>query len=136
MNKLSIRIYYEDTDAGGVVYYANYLKYIERARSEMLRELGLDQDQVEKDSGVIFVVRGIIANYLNPAKFNDVIMVQTDIKMVRKASLIFSQKVMNIEKNTVLFDAEVKVVSVLTQNFKPCGIPQAISEKLNGSGRK
>lgn len=132
MNKLSIRIYYEDTDAGGVVYYANYLKYIERARSEMLRELGFDQDQVEKDFGVVFVVRGVIANYLNPAKFNDVIMVQTDIKMVRKASLIFSQKIMNIEKNTVLFDAEVKVVSVLTQNFKPCGIPQAISEKLNG----
>jgi acyl-CoA thioester hydrolase len=132
MSKLNIRIYYEDTDAGGVVYYANYLKYIERARSEMLRELGFEQDQVENDFGVIFVVRSVVANYFNPAKFNEIIEVRTDIKMIRKASLIFSQKIMNIEKNTVLFDAEVKVVSVLTQNFKPCGIPQVISEKLNG----
>ena len=132
MSKLNIRIYYEDTDAGGVVYYANYLKYIERARSEMLRELGFEQDQVENDFGVIFVVRSVVANYYNPAKFNEIIEVRTDIKMIRKASLIFSQKIMNIEKNTVLFDAEVKVVSVLTQNFKPCGIPQVISEKLNG----
>ncbi|MCS5592096.1 MAG: tol-pal system-associated acyl-CoA thioesterase [Gammaproteobacteria bacterium] len=132
MSKLSIRIYYEDTDAGGVVYYANYLKYIERARSEMLRELGFEQDQIEKDFGVLFVVRSMMANYLNPAKFNDLIDVQTEIKTVGKASLIFSQKIMNIRENTVLFDAEVKVVSVLTQNFKPCGIPQVISEKLNG----
>jgi len=132
MSKLSIRIYYEDTDAGGVVYYANYLKYIERGRSEMLREEGFEQDQINKDFGVLFVVRQVTANYLKPAKFDDLIEVQTEIKTAGKASLIFSQKIMNIRKNTVLFDAEVKVVSVLTQNFKPCGIPQAISEKLNG----
>jgi acyl-CoA thioester hydrolase len=132
MSKLSIRIYYEDTDAGGVVYYANYLKYIERGRSEMLREAGFEQDQINKDFGVLFVVRKVKANYLKPAKFDDLIEVQTEIKTVGKASLIFSQKIMNIRQNTVLFDAEVKVVSVLTQNFKPCGMPQAISEKLNG----
>ncbi|MGE4595264.1 MAG: tol-pal system-associated acyl-CoA thioesterase [Gammaproteobacteria bacterium] len=132
MSKLSIRIYYEDTDAGGVVYYANYLKYIERGRSEMLREAGFEQDQINKDFGVLFVVRKVTANYLKPAKFDDLIEVQTEIKSVGKASLIFSQKIVNIRQNTVLFDAEVKVVSVLTQNFKPCGIPQVISEKLNG----
>ena len=132
MNKLSIRIYYEDTDAGGIVYYANYLKYIERGRSEMLREAGFEQDQINKDFGALFVVRKVTANYLKPAKFDDLIEVQTEIKSVGKASLIFSQKIVNIRQNTVLFDAEVKVVSVLTQNFKPCGIPQVISEKLNG----
>ncbi len=132
MSKLSIRIYYEDTDAGGVVYYANYLKYIERGRSEMLREAGFEQDQINKDFGVLFVVRKVTANYLSPAKFDDLIEVQTEIKAAGKASLIFYQKIMNIRQNTVLFDAEVKVVSVLTQNFKPCGMPQAISEKLNG----
>ena len=136
MSNISIRIYYEDTDAGGVVYYANYLKYIERGRSEMLREFGFEQDQVKKEFGVLFVVKNVTADYLSPAKFNEVIEVQTDIKMIGKASLIFSQKIMNIEKNTVLFDAEVRVVSVLAQNFKPCGIPRVISEKLNGSGRK
>jgi acyl-CoA thioester hydrolase len=132
MSKLNIRIYYEDTDAGGGVYYANYLKYIERGRSEMLREAGFEQDQIEKDFGVLFVVRSVMANYLTPAKFNDLIEVQTEIQSVGKASLIFSQKIMNIRQNTVLFDAEVKVVSVLTQNFKPCGMSQVISEKLNG----
>lgn len=132
MTKLSIRIYYEDTDAGGVVYYANYLKYIERGRSEMLREAGFEQEQIVKDFGVLFVVKKVTANYLKPAKFDDLIEVQTGIQSTGKASLIFSHKIMNIRKNTVLFDAEVKVVSVLTQNFKPCGMPQAISEKLNG----
>lgn len=132
MSKLNIRIYYEDTDAGGGVYYANYLKYIERGRSEMLREAGFEQDQIEKDFGVLFVVRSVMANYLTPAKFNDLIEVQTEIQSVGKASLIFSHKIMNIRQNTVLFDAEVKVVSVLTQNFKPCGMSQVISEKLNG----
>jgi len=132
MSKLNIRIYYEDTDAGGGVYYANYLKYIERGRSEMLREAGFEQDQIEKDFGVLFVIRSVMANYLTPAKFNDLIEVQTEIQSVGKASLIFSQKIMNIRQNTVLFDAEVKVVSVLTQNFKPCGMSQVISEKLNG----
>ena len=132
MSKLNIRIYYEDTDAGGGVYYANYLKYIERGRSEMLREAGFEQDQIEKDFGVLFVIRSVMANYLTPAKFNDLIEVQTEIQSVGKASLIFSQKIMNIRQNTVLFDAEDKVVSVLTQNFKPCGMSQVISEKLNG----
>ena len=132
MSKLSIRIYYEDTDAGGVVYYAHYLQYIERRRSEMLRIPGFEQDQINKDFGVLFVVRKVTANYLKPAKFDDLIEVQTEIKSVGKASLIFSQKIVNIRQNTVLFDAEVKVVSVFTQNLKPCGIPQAISEKLNG----
>jgi acyl-CoA thioester hydrolase len=132
MSNLNIRIYYEDTDAGGVVYYANYLKYIERGRSEILRELGFEQDKISKDFGVLFVVRKVLANYLKPARFNDLLEVQTEILSVGQASLIFSQKIMNIRQNTVLFDAEVKVVSVFTQNLKPCGIPQAISEKLNG----
>ena len=79
MSKLSIRVYYEDTDAGGVVYYANYLKYIERGRSEMLREVGCEQDKISKDFGVLFVVRSVMANYLKPAKFNDLLEVQTEI---------------------------------------------------------
>jgi len=132
MSKLSIRIYYEDTDAGGVVYYANYLKYIERARSEMMREAGFEQDKVAEDLGVLFVVRSVVANYLKPALFNDLLEIQTTIQSVGKTSMVFSHKIMNTRKNTVLFDAEVKVVSVFKKNFKPCGVPQVISEKLNG----
>jgi len=132
MSKLNIRVYYEDTDAGGVVYYANYLKYIERARSEMLREAGFEQDKIEEELGVLFAVRSVKANYLKPAKFNDLLKVQTKIQSMSKTSLIFSQKIMESRQNTVLFDAEVKVVSVVKNNFKPCGIPQVITEKLNG----
>ena len=69
MSKLSIRVYYEDTDSGGVVYYANYLKYIERGRTEFLRELGFNQDELIAQDNVLFIVRSIEANYLSPANF-------------------------------------------------------------------
>ena len=132
MNKIDVRVYYEDTDAGGVVYYANYLKYIERGRTELLRELGFDQDKLIAQDNVLFIVRSIEANYLSPAFLDDLIEVYTEIKSVSHASLTFAQKIVNIEKNTVLFNAEVKVVSVLKNNFKPCALPQVILEELNG----
>ena len=132
MSKLIVRVYYEDTDSGGVVYYANYLKYIERGRTEFLRELGFNQDQLIAQDNILFIVRSIEANYLSPAFLDDLIEVYTEIKSVSHASLTFAQKIVNIEKNTVLFNAEVKVVSVLKNNFKPCALPQVILEELNG----
>ena len=132
MSKLSVRVYYEDTDSGGVVYYANYLKYIERGRTEFLRELGFNQDQLIAQDNILFIVRSIEANYLSPAFLDDLIEVYTEIKSVSHASLTFAQKIVNIEKNTVLFNAEVKIVSVLKNNFKPCALPQVILEELNG----
>jgi acyl-CoA thioester hydrolase len=132
MSSLIVRVYYEDTDAGGVVYYANYLKYIERARTEHLRELGFELATIANESGLVFVVKSVKADYLLPAFLDDTIKVQTSIELVRHASLIFAQKITNIEKNTVLFNAEVKVVSVLKNNLKPCAFPQEILEKLNG----
>ena len=115
-----------------MVYYANYLKYIERGRSEYLRELNFDQEQLARDHSALFVVRSLQANYLLPAFLDDLIEVHTEIKSVSHASLTFAQKIVNIEKNTVLFNAEVKVVSVLKNNFKPCALPQVILEELNG----
>ena len=132
MSSLIVRVYYEDTDAGGVVYYANYLKYIERARTEHLRELGFELATIANESGLVFVVKSVKADYLLPAFLDDTIEVQTSIELVKHASLIFAQKITNIEKNTVLFNAEVKVVSVLKNNLKPCAFPQEIMEKLNG----
>ena len=85
MSKLSIRVYYEDTDSGGVVYYANYLKYIERGRSEYLRELNFDQGQLARDHSALFVVRSLQANYLLPAFLDDLIEVHTEIKSVSHA---------------------------------------------------
>jgi acyl-CoA thioester hydrolase len=132
MSSLTVRVYYEDTDAGGVVYYANYLKYIERGRTEHLRELGFELVTIANESGLVFVVKSVKADYLLPAFLDDTIEVQTSIELVKHASLIFTQKITNIEKNTVLFNAEVKVVSVLKNNLKPCAFPQEIMEKLNG----
>jgi len=132
MSSLAVRVYYEDTDAGGVVYYANYLKYIERGRTEHLRELGFELATIANEIGLVFVVKSVKADYLSPAFLDDTIEVQTSIELVKHASLIFAQKITNKEKNTVLFKAEVKVVSVLKNNLKPCAFSQEILEKLNG----
>jgi len=132
MSKHRFRVYYEDTDAGGVVFYANYLKFIERGRTEYLRDLGFDQGSLAKEKNIVFVVKSLSADYLSPAYLDDMIEVQTIIKSNKNASLVFTQKILSLEKNTVLFSAEVKVVSVLKNNLKPCAVPQEIMEKLNG----
>ena len=132
MSKHRFRVYYEDTDAGGVVFYANYLKFIDRGRTEYLRDLGFDQGSLAKEKNIVFVVKSLSADYLSPAYLDDMIEVQTIIKSNKNASLVFTQKILSLEKNTVLFNAEVKVVSVLKNNLKPCAVPQEIMEKLNG----
>ena len=132
MSKHRFRVYYEDTDAGGVVFYANYLKFIERGRTEYLRDLGFDQGSLAEEKNIVFVVKSLSADYLSPAYLDDMIEVQTIIKSNKNASLVFTQKILSLEKNTVLFNAEVKVVSVLKNNLKPCAVPQEIMEKLNG----
>lgn len=132
MSKISVRVYYEDTDSGGVVYYANYLKFIERGRSEFLRDLGFEQDDLVETYNVIFAVRSINADYRLPAKFNDLLSVQTSIEKVGRASLIFSQKITTSEQNKVLFEAQITVACLHADSFKPCGIPAIILEKING----
>ena len=132
MNQQRFRVYYEDTDAGGVVFYANYLKFIERGRTEYLRDLGFDQSVLANQKNVVFVVKSLSADYLSPAYLDDMVEVQTNINSIKNASLVFAQKILSLEKNTVLFKAEVKVVAVSTNNLKPCAIPQEIMEKLNG----
>ena len=92
MSSISVRVYYEDTDAGGVVYYANYLKYIERGRAEHLRVLNLKQPTLLENSGLVFVVRSVKADYLLPAFLDDIIEVQTSIKLVKHASLVLIRK--------------------------------------------
>ena len=132
MSKLEVRVYYEDTDSGGVVYYANYLKFIERARSEYLRELGFEQDQLIKEQNVIFAVRSLQADYRSPARFNDLLTVKTQLKKVGKASLDFSQKIGISGQNQVLFEAQISIACLQADSFKPCAIPQRILEKING----
>jgi acyl-CoA thioester hydrolase len=131
MSKLNIRVYYEDTDSSGVVYYANYLKFIDRGRSEFLRELGFEQDQLTHNQSIIFAVKSLGAEYLSPAKFNDLLIVDTEIEKSRHASVVFSQRIMVSEQNKVLFKAQITVACLDAISFKPCAIPDEILEKIN-----
>ena len=92
-----VRVYYEDTDSGGVVYYANYLKFMERARSEWLRVLGVEQDELLRRERIIFAVRAVQVDYLRSARFNDVLWVTAEIAEQGRASLSFSQRVIRPE---------------------------------------
>jgi acyl-CoA thioester hydrolase len=123
-----IRVYWEDTDAGGVVYYANYLKFLERARTEWLSYLGLEQDQMALDAGVVFVVRRVEADYLAPARFNDRLVVYCELAELNRASLVMDQQVLRGE--VVLLKARVKVACVSQTGFRPARIPDFVSQSF------
>lgn len=124
-----VRVYYEDTDAGGVVYYANYLKYLERARTEWLRKLGFEQDLLMRESGIVFAVRRVEIDYLLPARLDDALSVQAEIAAAGRASLTFAQRIVR-PPGTELIRATVKVACLDREKFRPAAIPPLIREKL------
>jgi len=124
-----VRVYYEDTDAGGVVYYANYLKFMERARTEWLRHLGFGQDELMRDSGILFAVRRVEIDYLLPARFDDALLVETVIDVLGKVSMTFGQRIVG-RSGSVLSRASVQVVCLDKQRFRPVAIPDNIRERL------
>ncbi len=123
-----VRVYYEDTDSGGVVYYANYLKFMERARTEWLRALGFEQDELLACHGVIFAVRSVELDFLKPARFNDVLQVTVTIGRRGGASVIVHQRVQR--QDLVLCEGEVKLVCLAADSFTPCALPDAIAARL------
>jgi len=123
-----VRVYWEDTDAGGVVYYANYLKFMERARSEWLRALGFEQDVLRIDPGVVFVVRRVEVDYLSPARFNDALEVSVSLSRIGGASLVVEQTVNR--DVTRLIAARVTLACVDAVQFKPVKIPAFILQAL------
>jgi len=124
----SVRVYYEDTDAGGVVFYANYLKFYERARTEMLRTMGYEQDQLNQDENIIFVVRSVKAEYLKPAKFNELLQVSAKVESTGPASVTFTQ---DITYNKVLLNqAHIKIACLDSKTMRPKLIPKKILERL------
>lgn len=122
-----VRVYYEDTDAGGVVYYANYLKFMERARTEWLRAVGFEQTELLRDFGVIFVVRSVAIEYLAPARFNDELKIAVRLKNIGRSSIEVAQ---TVERDTLLAEANVKIVCVDNSRFKPVSLPAAIRQQL------
>ncbi len=130
---LPIRVYYEDTDAGGIVYYANYLKFMERARTEWLRELGFEQDQLRDEHGVIFVVRSVNIEYFKPALFNDQLNVTVSITELGKTHIICQQQVFkasNADEQELLTGATVGLVCIDAKRFRPKRIPDALRERM------
>jgi acyl-CoA thioester hydrolase len=125
-----VRVYYEDTDSGGVVYYANYLKFMERARTEWLRSLGFEQDRLIDEENVIFVVRRVEADLLSPARFNDVLVATARISEQRRASLTFGQEIRREADNQVLCRGEVKVACLDAKNWRPTALPGALLEEI------
>ena len=105
-----VRVYYEDTDLAGIVYYANYLKFIERGRTEYVRARGIDQGRLREETGIVFAVRRVEADYLAPAKFGDDLTVETEVETVKGASLVMLQRV--TRETRVLFDARVVLVAL------------------------
>ena len=121
-------MYYEDTDAGGVVFYANYLKYFERARTELLRAMGYEQDELANNEGVIFAVRSLTVEYIKPARFNQLLQVSADIKHLKKASIEFVQHI--TRANEVLVTGDVRIACLDIKTLKPKAIPENLLEQL------
>jgi acyl-CoA thioester hydrolase len=129
--KWQVRVYYEDTDSGGVVYYANYLRFMERARTEWLRSLGIEQDHLIKEHDILFAVRQVNIDYHAPARFNDLLMVGTEILACSRASLTFGQTVTRAgESGRVLCSAQVKVACLVASTFRVSPLPDFILKEI------
>jgi acyl-CoA thioester hydrolase len=123
-----VRVYYEDTDAGGVVYYANYLKFMERARTEWLRAKGFELPALANDHGILFVVRAVEIEYLKPARFNDALVVTLELADQGRSQFAFRQRVLRGDE--ALTDARVRAVCVDTQTLRPTRIPPPVLDRL------
>jgi acyl-CoA thioester hydrolase len=126
---IPVRVYYEDTDTAGVVYYANYLRFMERARTEWLRALGFEQDKLSQEEGVIFAVRAVKVEFLKPGRFNELLQVSVGVRRIGGASLNFVQQIRR--DATTLCQAEVKVACLDVQSFAPRAIPARIMSQLH-----
>ena len=122
-----LRVYYEDTDLAGIVYYANYLKFIERGRSEFLRDLGIDQVALRAEEGIVFAVRRVEADYIAPAFFDDHLSVTTRVTETTGARIVLAQDVCRAEH--ILFSSMVTIVCLLASG-RPARMPAAVRAGL------
>ena len=126
----SIRVYYEDTDLAGIVYYANYLKFIERARTEFLRALGLDQARLKVERGLAFAVRRMEADFVLPARFDDLIEVATGVRELSGARAVLRQVVRR--DGQTLFTADVMLVC-MSESGRPARLPEELRKSLRAA---
>lgn len=127
------RVYWEDTDAGGLVYHAQYLAFLERARTEWMRSLGYGQELLRRDHALLFVVASMQIDFRKPARLDDSLEVTVELRTCRRASLIFAQTVRRGEE--VLVTAEVRAAAVDAEGVRPCAIPAALLAPLKAQER-
>jgi len=126
-----VRVYYEDTDSGGVVYYANYLRYMERARTEWMRALGFEQDRLRAEFGILFAVRSATLDFLRPARFDDRLGVSVAVCRRGRASITFDQAVQRHgDAAGPLCTGVVKVACVEAESFRPRPLPDTVMKEL------
>jgi acyl-CoA thioester hydrolase len=125
-----VRIYWEDTDAGGIVYYANYLKFMERARTEWLRAAGIEQLQLKEQHGLMFVVVDIQAQYRKPARYDDELQVTCEVEDRSRASLTFRQRIYRGgREGELLVDGKVRVACLDAANLRPTALPKMLTRE-------
>jgi acyl-CoA thioester hydrolase len=125
---IPVRVYYEDTDSGGVVYHSNYLNFMERARTEWLRALGFEQDELLREYGVLFAVSAVSVAFHKPARFNELLAVTVALDRRGAASLTLKQEVRRGEQ--VLASAEVRIACLDAQRFAPVAIPAHVADRV------
>ncbi|MFO7858645.1 MAG: tol-pal system-associated acyl-CoA thioesterase [Ectothiorhodospiraceae bacterium] len=124
-----VRVYYEDTDAGGVVYHASYLRFCERARTEWLRAGGFDQHRLRHEHGLLFAVHALETTFHRPARLDDVLRVTCEVTSLRSASIVFRQRVLPEADMAALCTALV-TVACINETFTPCAIPRALRSEM------
>lgn len=123
-----VRVYYEDTDTGGVVYYANYLKFFERARTEWLRSFGLNQDKLAQEEGLIFVVRRALLDFVRPARLDDMLEITVE---PMKVARVYVDLVQEARRGTLLLArAEIRVACLNQRDFRPVAMPEFVRESI------
>ena len=125
--KFETRVYHEDTDFIGIVYYANYFKFIERARSEAIREVGIDQYNLKLEHGIFFVVSKLKAKFVQAAKFNDLLFTETDLLYIKSASIGLEQRI--FRNKNLIFTAEIKLACI-NQAGRPVKLPSEVKRNL------
>ena len=128
IESLNFRVYYEDTDAAGIVYYANYFHFLERARTELLRTLGHDQNALMKE-GIAFAVRSATAEFLKPAKLDDLLTVETMVASLGRAQVSFAQRI--LRDRELLLDAKIRVACIDPARGKPIAMPPVLYQQLS-----
>ncbi|MBS3917193.1 MAG: tol-pal system-associated acyl-CoA thioesterase [Sulfuritalea sp.] len=123
-----VRVYYEDTDTAGIVYYAGYLRFMERGRTEWLRALGVEQLRLAQETGIVFAVRSLNIEYLKPARLDDLLAVVTELTLAGRAQITLSQRIER--EGETLVEASVRIACLDTEKMKPAALPEEIRRKM------